>query len=50
MRTTSCPISDISTSAQPTNHQWRAGTKIGSVTSPKRLARTAGVLYVFVGT
>ena len=49
MRTTSCPISDISTSAQPTNHQSRAGTKIGSVTSPKRLARTAGVLYAFVG-
>jgi hypothetical protein len=50
MTTTICPISDISTSAPPTNHQSRAGTNISSVTSPKRLARIAGVLYLFVGT
>ncbi len=50
MTTTMCPISDISTSARPTNHSSRAGTNTGSVTSPQRLARTAGVLSLFVGT
>src|SRR5256885_16518277 len=42
------PVSAVP--APPTNHQSRAGTATTSiVTSPKRLARIAGVLYLFVG-
>ena len=44
------PVSDFSAPAPPTNHQSRAGTTTTStVTSPKRLARIAGVLYLLVG-
>ena len=36
-------------STPPTSHQTRIGTSISTVTSPKRLARIAGVLYLLVG-
>src|SRR5438094_6541726 len=49
MATTAGPVSDISTPAAPMNHQTRIGTSISTVTSPKRLARIAGVLYLLVG-
>jgi len=50
MTTTVRPVSDFSVPAPPTNHESRAGTIITStVTSPKRLARIAGVLYLLVG-
>jgi hypothetical protein len=42
-------VSDISVPAPPTNQQPRAGISTGTVTSPKRLARIAGVLYLLVG-
>src|SRR6195256_323553 len=48
MTTTVRPVSHISISDPPTNHQTRAGTNTSSVTSPKRLARIAGVLYLFL--
>jgi len=51
MPTTVRAVSDISVPALPTNHQTHAGSSNSSstVTSPKRLARIAGVLYLFVG-
>jgi hypothetical protein len=51
MPTTVRAGSDISVPAPPTNHQPRTGTSTNtsSMTSPKRLARTAGVLYLLVG-
>src|SRR6267378_2343772 len=44
-------VSDMSVPAPPTNHQTRTGTSTNAstVTSPKRLARIAGVLYLLVG-
>src|SRR5438094_9999386 len=49
MATTAGPVSDISTPAAPMNHQTPAGTSTSTVTSPKRLARIAGILYLLVG-
>src|SRR2546423_12963431 len=50
MITTVRPVSDISVPAPPTNHQSREGTTTRSkMTSPRRLARIAGVLYLLVG-
>jgi len=47
MATTVRPVSDISGPAPATNQQPRAGTS--TVSSPKRLARIAGILYLLVG-
>ena len=47
MTTTIRPASDLPISAPPT-HQTLVGAGARSVTSPKRLARIAGVLYLFV--
>src|SRR5216683_8151547 len=48
MTTTVRPVSAVR--APPTNHQSREGTtSTSTVTSPKRLARIAGVLYLLVG-
>jgi hypothetical protein len=47
MPTTVRAVPNISAPALQTNHQTHAGTS--TVTSPKRLARIAGVLYLFVG-
>ena len=47
MTTTLSPGSDIRVQAPPANHQARTLTR--AVTSPKRLARIAGVLYLLVG-
>ena len=47
MTTTIRPASDLPISAPP-SHQTLVGTGARSVTSPKRLARIAGVLYLFV--
>jgi len=41
-------VSDIRAPAPATNHQTRAGSSTSGVTSPKRLARIAGVLYLFL--
>src|SRR5207302_1454711 len=41
-------VSDIRAPAPPTNHQTRAGSSTSGVTSPKPLARIAGVLYLFL--
>src|SRR5205823_14519868 len=49
MATTAGPVSDISTPAAPMNHQTLAGTSTSTVSSPKRLARIAGILYLLVG-
>src|SRR6266567_403247 len=50
MTSTVRPDSDFSVPAPPANHQSRAGTATtSSVTSPKRLAKIAGVLYLLVG-
>ena len=46
MTTTIRPASDLPLSAPPTTHQTRVGASASSVTSPKRLARIAGVLYL----
>ena len=43
MPTTVRAVSDIAVPAPPTNHQTRAVTSTSTVTSPKRLARIAGV-------
>ena len=47
MTTTIRPASDLPIAAPPT-HRTLVGTSASSVTSPKRLARIAGVLYLFV--
>jgi hypothetical protein len=50
MTTTLSSVSEFFVPAPPTNHQSRAGTTTAStVTSRKRLARSAGVLYLLVG-
>ena len=49
MTTTVHPASDIPRPAAPTNHQTHPAASLSAVTSPKRLARIAGVLYLFVG-
>src|SRR6266567_9157650 len=49
MTTTFNAVSDIPVPAPPTNHQTRAGSSTSAVSSPKRLARIAGVLYLLVG-
>ena len=50
MTTAVRPDSDFSVPAPPPNHQLLAGTATtSSVTSPKRLAKIAGVLYLLVG-
>src|SRR5438067_2209161 len=50
MTTTVRPVSEFSVPAPPTSQSLRAGTTTTStVTSPKRLARIAGILYVLVG-
>ena len=50
MTTTVRPVSEFSVPAPPTSQSWRAGTTTTStVTSPKRLARIAGILYLLVG-
>ena len=50
MQTTVHSVSDISVPAPPTNHHTHPGSSSTStVTSPKRLARIAGVLYLLVG-
>ena len=49
MTTTIGPVSEIPTPAPTTNHQTQTGGSLSSVTSPKRLARIAGVLYLMVG-
>src|SRR6266571_1152687 len=49
MTTTLNAVSDIPVPAPPTNHQTRAGSSTSAVSSPKRLARIAGVLYLLVG-
>ncbi len=48
MTTTLRSVSEFSVPAPPMNHQSRAGTA-STVTSPARLARIAGVLYLLVG-
>src|SRR5438067_12848285 len=45
MTTTIRSLSDVPVPPPPTSHQ----TSISTVTSPKRLARIAGVLYLLVG-
>ncbi len=42
-------VSDSAVPGPATNHETRAGTGTSTVTSPKRLARIAGVLYLLVG-
>src|SRR5919206_1305138 len=49
MTTTVHPASHIPTSVAPTSHQTHAAVSVSAVTSPKRLARIAGLLYLFVG-
>ena len=49
MTTTIHSVSDVPVPPPPTSHQTRIGTSISTVTSPKRLARIAGVLYLLVG-
>ena len=51
MTTTVRAVSHNSVAAPPMNHQPRAvtSTSISTVTSPKRLARIAGILYLLVG-
>ena len=49
MTTTVHPATDIPTRAPPTNNQTHTAASLSTVTSPKRLARIAGVLYLFVG-
>ena len=49
MSTTVRPGSDIPRRPPPTNDQGHTAASLSSVTSPKRLARIAGVLYLFVG-
>jgi Domain of unknown function (DUF4386) len=49
MTTTVRPASDIPRPAPPTKHQTRTAASLSTVISPKRLARIAGVLYLFVG-
>src|SRR6266487_1440599 len=49
MTTTIRSVSDVPVPPPPTSHQTRIGSSISTVTSPKRLARIAGVLYLFVG-
>jgi uncharacterized protein DUF4386 len=41
-------VSDVRAPAPATNHQTGADASTGGVTSPKRLARIAGVLYLFL--
>src|SRR5438477_12712889 len=48
MTTSVSPGSGIRVPAPPANHQTRAGSSTSGVTSPKRLARIAGVLYLFL--
>ena len=48
MSTTVRSPSDIAVPAPAPNHQTRAGER-EIVNSPKRLARIAGLLYLFVG-
>jgi len=48
MTTTIRSVSDVPV-PPPQTSQTRIGTSISTVTSPKRLARIAGVLYLFVG-
>src|SRR5438445_6493221 len=45
MTTTIRSVSDVPVPPPPTSHQ----TSISTVTSPKRLARIAGILYLLVG-
>jgi hypothetical protein len=50
MTTSVRPVSEFSVPAPPTTQSSRAGTTTTStVTSPKRLARIAGILYLLVG-
>src|ERR1700704_5927945 len=51
MPTTVRAVSDNSVPAPPPNHQTRAvaSSSTSTVTSPKRLARIAGILYLLVG-
>jgi uncharacterized protein DUF4386 len=42
-------VPELSVPAPSASHQMRAGTGTSTVTSPKRLARIAGVLYLLVG-
>src|SRR5437763_16140637 len=49
MTTTIHSVSDVPVPPPPTSHQTRIGTSSSTMTSPKRLARVAGVLYLLVG-
>src|SRR5918911_1560257 len=49
MTTTVHPACDIPGPAAPTNPQTQPAASLGAMTSPKSLARIAGLLYLFVG-
>jgi Domain of unknown function (DUF4386) len=49
IRTIVRAVPELSVPAPSASHQTRAGTGTSTVTSPKRLVRIAGVLYLLVG-